>query len=123
MKQLLFFAIIITAGFTSKAQTIADKLVGKWVTEDKTVVEFYKCNSSLCIKQLTAGKEKDRKYNGKVIGKNIATVSDTELKGIVIDPDNNKEYNAKWMVSADGKTISLKVKWGLLSFNEKWMKQ
>jgi uncharacterized protein (DUF2147 family) len=104
------------------AQNAQDKIVCKWKTEDNTVVEIYKTPSNnLAVKQLSAGKEADKKYNSKVIGKDILG-KNNEFTGIVIDPSNNKEYKATWTLSADATKLTLSVKWGFMSFKETWFK-
>jgi hypothetical protein len=42
---------------------------------------------------------------------------------LLIDPSSKKEYNATWVLSNDGKSVQLKVKWGFINFNETWIKQ
>jgi uncharacterized protein (DUF2147 family) len=123
MKSILFFLISCLFGSVAFAQTATANIVGKWKTEDNTIVEIYATtNGSYGIKQVSAEKESSKKDNGKTIGKEFVATGN-ELKGIVIDPSDNKEYNGRLIVSADGKSLKLKVKWGFLSFNEKWIKQ
>ena len=116
------FAILLVLATQVSAQTVNDKLLGKWLTKDNAVVEFFISGTTLSFKQISAKKEKDKKDNGKILGKNIANSSGKEFKGIVINPDNNKEYSSVFIVSDDGKKLLLKVKWGFINFNEDWVK-
>lgn len=122
-KKTLFIVLATLFTLHAFAQNITSNLIGTWQTEDKTIVEIYKSGNTIGIKQISAVKEKDKKNNGKVIGKNLLAINATECNGILIDPSDNKEYKAVFIVAPDGKTLKLKVKWGLLSFNEKWKKQ
>jgi uncharacterized protein (DUF2147 family) len=122
IKIMLAF-IMLFASTSIFAQASNEKLVGKWKTEDKVIVEFAKNGTSLTVKQISAEKEKDRKDNGKMIGKDIVFSSGDEFKGTVIDPSNGKEYKGTWIMAADGKSVKLKVKWGLLNFSETWIRQ
>jgi uncharacterized protein (DUF2147 family) len=115
--------ILIAASMQLFAQTTGDKIIGKWKTKDNTILDVSKVSSSFVIKQVSAEKEKEKKDNGKQIGKDISPSSGNEFKGIVIDPSDNKEYKATWIMADDGKSLKLKVKWGLLSFSETWVKQ
>jgi uncharacterized protein (DUF2147 family) len=116
---LLLVASIVT--MLSFGQTTS--IAGKWKTEDNSIVEVILSTAkSYFVTQISAGKEKDKPFNGKVVGKGF-TGANNEYSGTVIDPSNNKEYGAKLIISADGKSMKLRVKWGLLSFNEKWIKQ
>jgi hypothetical protein len=105
------------------AQKNDEKLIGKWQTEDKAIIEILNTNNATVIKQISANKEKDKKYNGKTIRKNIVFVNSTEYNVIMIDPANMKEYKGILYQSKDGKSLKLKVKWGILSFDETWTRQ
>jgi uncharacterized protein (DUF2147 family) len=124
MKQ--FKILLITLLISSTAQLFAQKsvenLIGKWQTEDNTILEISKTGSSTIIKQMSTLKEKEKKNNGKIIAKELAYVKGADYKGIVIDVSNNKEYNAVFSLALDGKSLNLKVKWGIMSFNETWKK-
>ncbi len=115
--------LLATSSIQGFCQTGTEKLIGKWKTEDNAVVEFLKVGNTTIVKQLSAEKEKDKKYNGKQISKDILPVSNKEFTGIVTDPANDKEYNGIWVLAPDGKSLLLKVKWGLVNFSEKWVKQ
>jgi uncharacterized protein (DUF2147 family) len=126
MKSLTKFSIIIilflVQSKTLIAQDARGKLVSKWKTEDNTVLEIFKTQTNnYSVKQISAGKPADNKHNSKLIGKDIIG-SNNDFTGTVIDPSNNKEYKAKWILSADEKTLKLSVKWGILSFKETWTK-
>jgi uncharacterized protein (DUF2147 family) len=123
MKQIMLLGMACILVICSFAQSTTAKIAGRWKTEDKAVLEVYLTTANnFAIKQISAEKDKDKKDNGKLIGKGI-TGTGNEYAGIVIDPSNNKEYKAKWTTSEDGKTMYIKVKWGLINFNEKWIKQ
>lgn len=125
MGKLRYMFTFLTIALTSHAiaQTTPDRLIGKWITEDKTVVEFLRGVNSYSIKQIAAVKDSDKKFDGKQIGKGLVASGDNDYTGIVIDPSDDKEYKATWTLAADGKSIRLKVKWGFLGFNESWTKQ
>ena len=105
------------------AQSVNDKLIlGKWLTKDNVVMDFIPTGKTISIKQISAKNEKDRKNNGKILGKGIIFSEDGEFKGTMINPENNKEYSSVFIVSGDGKKLLLKVKWGFINFNEEWVK-
>lgn len=115
-------AMILAISTQLYAQKNGEILVGKWQTEDKTIVEIFKTGNSFSIKQMTAINEKEKVNIGKTIGKEFVFSENTDYKGIVIDPSNNKEYKGLFTVAADGKSLKLKVKWGFINFNETWKK-
>jgi uncharacterized protein (DUF2147 family) len=126
MKSLTKLSVLVMLFFVTSinlfAQNAKEKIVGKWKTEDNTVVEVFKdASNNYSIKQISAVKAADKKHDSKVIGKNI-TGTNNDYAGMVIDPSNNKEYKAKWILSADEKKLALSVKWGFLSFKETWTK-
>jgi uncharacterized protein (DUF2147 family) len=104
------------------AQKGAEPILGKWLTEDNSILEFFKSGSTIAVKQLNAGKEKDKKDNGKLVAKNLLSANKIEYNGTVIDPSNSKEYEAVFTMAPDGKSLKLKVKWGFISFKETWKK-
>ena len=110
-------------GFSSLiAQNVKEKIIGKWKTEDNTVVEVFKTTSNnYNIKQISAGKAEDKKFDSKVFAKDV-TGSKNDYNGIVIDLSDNKEYKASWTMSDDATKLKLSVKWGFLSFKETWTK-
>jgi uncharacterized protein (DUF2147 family) len=117
-----FTVLFITVSSQLFAQKNVETLIGKWQTEDNTIVEVFKNGNTISIKQITAAKEKEKINNGKIIGKDFLYSEKTEYKGTVINPENNKEYKALLILAADNKSLKLKVKWGFLSFNETWNK-
>lgn len=117
-----FLALLLFFSVQSIAQKNGENLLGKWQTEDNTVIEVFKNGNSFSAKQLNAYKEKERIHNGKIIAKNLYLSAENDYKGIVIDPSNNKEYSALFIVATDKKSLILKVKWGFINFNETWKK-
>jgi uncharacterized protein (DUF2147 family) len=122
IKTFLAAVLVITTSHLF-AQTGAEKILGKWKAEDDIVVEFLKSNTFITINQVSAIKEKDKKDNGKQVGKDVKLIAADEFSGIVIDPSDKKEYKAKWIIAKDGKTLTLKIKWGFFSHSETWTKQ
>lgn len=119
---LLLTALVLIGSQNMMAQNAKEKIVGKWKTEDNTIVEVFKNSpNNYIIKQISAGKTEDKKYDSKVFGKDISGTNN-DYNGIVIDPDNNKEYKAKWTLSTDVTKLTLNVKWGFISFKETWTK-
>lgn len=51
----------------------------------------------------------------------MTVVSLSEWKGEVFDVKENKMYQAKFVLQKDLK-LAVSVKWGLLSFTDKWIK-
>lgn len=125
MKQIktIMVLLLVTIAANTFGQAATEKLIGKWKTEDNAIVEFYKASNVLIVKQLSAEKEEDKKYNGKQISKAVVPTSSNEFQSIVIDPSDDKEYKGTWILAADGKSLVLKVKWGLINISEKWSKQ
>ena len=119
MKENQFYVVfmLLIAVTQVSAQSVNDKLIlGKWLTKDNSVMEFITTGSNISVKQVSAKNEKDRKDNGKTLGKGIIFSEDREFKGIMINPENNKEYSSVFTVSDDGKKLLLKVKWGFINF-------
>ncbi len=116
------FFFLLFSSISSFGQST--KFIGKWQTPDKAVLEFYACGSVVCAKQISAEKEADKKANGMQIAKDL--IQDKEkvnvMNGTVIDPSNGKTYKGVFTLSDDGKSVNLKVKWGFINFNEKWVK-
>lgn len=124
MKHFKIWALTLSVMLSSQifAQNKTEAILGKWLTEDYTILEVMQIDKSICIKQLSTNKEKEKIHNGKLIGKGLVTSNKTEYNGVVIDPSNSKEYKGLFTLSADGKSLNLKVKWGFLNFNETWKK-
>jgi uncharacterized protein (DUF2147 family) len=125
MKKIKSLMAVVLAITTLQlfAQTDAEKILGKWKAGDDIVVEFLKYNSGITINQVSAVKEKDKKDNGKQIGKDVIPVAADKFTGIVIDPSDKKEYKAEWTIAKDGKSLRLKIKWGFMSHSETWTRQ
>lgn len=120
MKQIivLLFVLTSTAGL---AQT-NEKIVGKYVSKDDgSTVEMYKCAEAFCGKQVATPKADDKKYNGKVIAREVRWTGE-QWEGTVIDPENGKEYKAIWKLAADERSLTMKVKWGIMSFSDQWIR-
>ena len=125
MKKNQFYVLFMLLMATTQvsAQSVNDRLIlGKWLTKDNVVMEFIATGNNISIKQISAKNEKDRKDNGKILGKSIKYSEEREFKGIMINPDNDKEYSSVFIVSSDGKKLLLKVKWGFINFKEEWVK-
>ena len=124
MKKNIFYIFVMFLFLTKQAsaQSVNDKILGKWLTKDEVVMEVSANGNALYVKQVSAKNEKNKKDNGKIVGKNITNSSGKEFKGIIIDPDNNKEYSSIFTISADGKKLLLSIKWGFMSFSENWYK-
>ena len=125
MKKNQFYVLFVLLMAMTKvsAQSINDKLLlGKWLTKDNVVMEFIATGNNISIKQISAKNEKDRKDNGKILGKGISSSENREFKGIMINPENDKEYSSVFIISDDGKKLLLKVKWGFINFKEDWVK-
>jgi hypothetical protein len=120
--KLGFTALLITITTQIFAQKNGELLIGKWQTKDNAIVEIFKNGNSTTIKQVSATKEKEKINNGKIIGKELVFVNKTECNVIMIDLSNKKEYKGILIYAEDSKSLKLKVKWGLLSFNETWKK-
>ena len=105
------------------AQIEGDSFVGKWITKDKSVMEIKKRGSYYELFQISATSEKERKHNGKRLSKEIIKSSSNEFRGILLDSLSKKEFNGTWIVSEDGKSLKMMVKWGFINFSETWIKQ
>ena len=122
-KQFYVLFILLMAITQVSAQSVNDKLLlGKWLTKDNVVMDFIATGNNIFIKQISAKNEKDKKDNGKILGKSIEFSEEREFKGTMINPENNKEYSSVFIVSEDGKKLLLKVKWGFINFKEDWVK-
>jgi uncharacterized protein (DUF2147 family) len=122
MKKYFFItATIILLGSTvSFAQQ--NGLAGKWLTPDGAVISFYNENKMFIGRQTSAALEKDKKYNGKIVAKDVAAKDDNIFEGTVIKPETDKEYKGRFTIDATGGVLELKVKWGFMSFKENWKK-
>ena len=122
-KQFYVLFILLMAITQVSAQSVNDKLLlGKWLTKDNVVMDFIATGNNISIKQISVKNEKDKKDNGKILGKGIEFSEEREFKGTMINPENNKEYSSVFIVSDDGKKLLLKVKWGFINFREDWVK-
>jgi uncharacterized protein (DUF2147 family) len=124
MKSFIKFSVLLLLLGASSgifAQNSKEKIISQWKTEDKSVLEFHQTSTGFVLKQISAGKEADKKYDTMVIGKDI-TGSNKNFSGTVMDSSDKKEYKAKWTLSDDEKTLILNVKWGILSFKETWVR-
>ena len=122
-KQFYVLFILLMAITQVSAQSVNDKLLlGKWLTKDNVVMDFIATGNNISIKQISAKNKKDKKDNGKILGKSIEFSEEREFKGTMINPENNKEYSSVFIVSEDGKKLLLKVKWGFINFKEDWVK-
>ncbi len=121
--RLLFFHLLVSTSLSSGpvfSQPKPSPLVGRWHTDDKTTIEFTPCGAGACGRQVAAERDKDKQANGKFLAQDVVLDKNNLFTGLVFDPGNGKSYKATWLLSDDGKTLTLKVKWGLMSFNEDW---
>lgn len=112
----LIFSVFF--GFISHAQQAA--ITGKWKTPDKDIIEFYAEGPVFTAKQISSETEKDKGNNSKIIAKELKPTTAKVFEGIVIDPKDNKTYHGRFTINDSGTQLTLKVKWGFLSFNETW---
>jgi len=83
----------------ANAQNITSKLIGKWQTDEKDVIEFYLVKDKICGKLVATGDEALQKQNPEIIG----SVIFTELKfengafkdGKYLDLESRKMYPVK----------------------------
>lgn len=134
MKTLFVFSFLMI-GLAVQAQTTADKILGKWYTDDKeTIIEIYKAGNTFAGKIIWLkepykdGKPKvDDKnpdvklQNRPVLGLKLLwgfTYDEKDKEwtdGIIYDPKSGKKYDCyMWMEGND-----LKIKGYLLGI--KWM--
>jgi hypothetical protein len=85
-------SLMLLLAVTLTAQSTNDVVIGKWKTEDNTIIEIYVVNSKLYMKQISATKKSDIKNNGKLIGKNFIVNTKSQYNCTLIDPSNLKEY-------------------------------
>jgi uncharacterized protein (DUF2147 family) len=98
-----------------------NKVIGKWKTEDKTIVEIVLVKpNEYKIKQISSNNTEEAYDNGKIVGE-FTSVSSNEWKGLLFDTKEQKSYQAKFVLTKDGKLL-VSVKWGLLSYTENWEK-
>jgi uncharacterized protein (DUF2147 family) len=120
-KQIIMIAVFsVFFGLISHAQQAA--IIGKWQTPDKDIIEFYPEGQVLTAKQISTEAEKDKINNNKTIAKELKSTTAKVFEGIVIDPKDNKTYHGRFTINDSGTQLTLKVKWGFLSFNETWTK-
>lgn len=131
MKKLLSICFCYVIAMTSYAQSIKDK----WITIDdetgveKSVVQIYEEDGKLfgkIVQFLEEGAEPDAKCmhcEGEMKGKklmgfnvlrNFKKEGDEYVDGIIIDPEKDKEYEAKFWVDEEDSSI-LKLR-GYVSF-------
>ncbi len=116
--------IVLLLGFFVNAQTkTTDNFIGKWLTEDKTTtVEIYKDSNvyfGKVVKCTIAKTKKGEPSVGQLIIADMNLKGKNLEKGIVIDIDNGKKYDAKF-VPVDTNNIKLKVSVLLFSHTEIW---
>lgn len=95
-------------------------LSGKWLTPDGAVISFNSEGNIFTGKQTSAALEKDRKQNGKTVGKDIKAKGQNIFEGTVINPENDKSYNGRFTINPASDALELKVKWGFFNFKETW---
>jgi uncharacterized protein (DUF2147 family) len=118
MNRLFLISIFVSIFFNISAQAQQSDLVGKWLTPDKDVIEFYQDGKTLTGKQISSLDYK--KNNNKVIARDLIPKGTRVFEGTVIDPKDNKTYKGRFIIDEDGTELELKVKWGFMSFNETW---
>ncbi|SEW43771.1 Uncharacterized conserved protein, DUF2147 family [Chitinophaga sp. YR573] len=115
---LITTAVLVFFSINSWAQQAT--LVGRWITPDKDKIEFYIEGQTITGKQISTETEKDKKNNNKIIATGLKATSPMVFEGTIIDPKDDKTYKGRFIMNEAGTAIELKVKWGLLSFNETW---
>lgn len=121
-KKLLFVSMVLGFSIFSYGQSWQTPLIGKWKTKNEAVLEFYKCGQELCARQLSAKREKDKGGVGRNVVKNLKRTDDNAFEGVLYIPSRDAEHKAKWVLSPDQKTLTVKVKWLMLSYQEDWQK-
>ncbi|MDP4208170.1 MAG: DUF2147 domain-containing protein [Bacteroidota bacterium] len=116
-KQSFFIAhFLIMVSFTSWSQQAA--ISGKWLTPDKDIIEFYSEGQTITARQISTETVKDKKYDNKIVAKDLKPLNEKVFEGTVIDPKNDKFYHGRFTINKSGTLLELKVKWGFLNFNE-----
>ncbi len=121
MYRYFVLAFAFALGLNSAVHAQQAAILGKWKTSDKDIIEFYSINATtIGAKQISTETEKDKPYNGAVVGKDLKQVNPLEFDGTVIDPSDNKVYNGRFIIAADHSSVELKIKWGFLTHSETW---
>lgn len=113
---IIIAAILAFFGITTHAQT----LTGKWITPDKTIIQFYIEGQTVTGKQISTEIDSDKKNNNKIIAKSLRATIPQIFEGTVIDPKNGKAYRGTFTLNKEGTELELKVKWGFINFKEIW---
>ena len=122
MYKYLVLAVASLFGVTFAATAQQAAILGKWRTSDNDIIEFYPAGAVFGATQISTELEKDKKYNGKVVARDLKQVNPLEFDGTVIDPADNKVYTGRFIVATDKNSLNLKIKWGFLTHNETWQR-
>jgi uncharacterized protein (DUF2147 family) len=92
MRKHSFSVGLIAALSFLQVQGQQSALLGKWRTPEQTIVEFYSQGQAVTGKLIIS--ENNKSNNDKVIARDVKAISSTTFEGTVIDPKNNKSYQA-----------------------------
>lgn len=92
MRKHSFSVVLIAALSFLQVQAQQSALLGKWRTPEQTIVEFYSQGQAVTGKLIIS--ENNKSNNDKVIARDVKATSSTTFEGTVIDPKNNKNYQA-----------------------------
>lgn len=112
---------IVSIFFSISTRAQQADLVGKWLTPDEDVIEFYQDGKTLTGKQTRSLNYK--KNSNKIVARDLVPKDSRVFEGTVIDPKDNKTYKARFVINEDGTELELNVTWGLISFSETWQRE
>ena len=120
MKKQIFFIALILSIFSLSLRAQQTTISGKWQTPNKDIIEFFNEGQSMTGKQIGTEAENDKKYNNKIVVKELKSVETKVFEGTVIDPKTDKTYHGRFTINESGAQLELKIKWGFLSHSEVW---
>ncbi|MBV8389580.1 MAG: DUF2147 domain-containing protein [Mucilaginibacter sp.] len=120
MKKQTFFIALILSLFSLSSRAQQTVISGKWQTPNKDFIEFYSEGSAMIGKQVGTEAENDKKYNNKIVVKELKSVETKVFEGTVVDPKTDKTYHGRFTINESGAQLELKIKLGFLSHNEVW---
>lgn len=118
MKRLFFALVIILIGVKVSAQVSGDKILGKWINEDKTrIIEFVKNGSA--YDAIIRKAENSDVIGRKQITQLVSAGEGTYNNGIIHVIKGNKTVNCKANLLTNGK-LEIKGSKGLISKSQVW---
>jgi uncharacterized protein (DUF2147 family) len=118
MKKIKIILFLVSQVHWANGQTSGKTLSGKWITEEKDIIEFYKRTNVFEGKVIALGDkaimDKHPQIEGAIVFKKLEQSGEESITGTYYDIESEETYTVS-IKFVDSKTIKLKFGTGIFS--------